>query len=152
MRSDDHNLRLLVQSVCIFFLVVSFLVSCARQPVYPAPSLKGTEVTVDVSALRPERPVFFTFRYDGKNINFFVIKVREGVLSFLDACTSCYPQKRGYRVDNAAITCRECNVRYSLSNIDKGVGNCSPIRIEGHLQGGEYHIPVSRLKEVENKF
>jgi uncharacterized membrane protein len=153
MRSENcRDVKLLLQSICIFFLVFPFLVSCARQPVYPAPLLKGTEVAVDVKTLRPERPVFFTYRYHGKNINFFVLKIHEEVLSFLDACMSCYPEKLGYRVDDAAITCKECNVRYSLPNIVKGFGSCLPIRIEGHLQDGEYHIPVSQLEGVADKF
>ena len=74
------------------------------------------------------------------------------VLSFLDAYMSCYPSKQGFSVDGEYIRCRTCDVRYSLSEIEKGFGGCSPIRIHGRLQGGEYHIPVSRLEASADKF
>jgi uncharacterized membrane protein len=114
--------------------------------VYPEPPLKGSDVVIDAERLRSESPVFFTLRYHGKKITFFVLKIDDKVLSFLDSCISCYPSKLGYRVDGAHITCRTCDVRYPLSEIEKGFGSCSPVRIEGHLQNGEYHIPVSQLE------
>jgi uncharacterized membrane protein len=103
-------------------------------------------VIIDANRLRSESPLFFTYRYHGKNINFFVVKVHDEVLSFLDVCRSCYSSKRGYQVDDGHITCKTCDVRYSLSEVKTGVGSCLPMRIEGHLQDGEYHIPVSRLE------
>lgn len=105
-----------------------------------------------MTKLYSEKPMFFTFRYHGKDINFFVIKMSDNVLSFLDACMSCYPSKLGYRIDEGHIICRACNVRYSLSDIEKGVGGCFPIRIEGHLQEGEYHIQASELEGMADKF
>jgi len=153
MRSEIYrHVKLLMQSVWISLFVFSFLVSCTRHPVYPAPSLKGTEVAIDVNTLQSEKPVFFTFRYHGKNINFFALKIHEEVFSFFDACESCYPAKRGYRIDDGALTCKECNVKYPLPNIVKGFGNCLPMRIEGYLQDGEYHIPVSQLEGATDKF
>jgi uncharacterized membrane protein len=114
--------------------------------VYHEPPLKGSEVVINAERLRSESPVFFTLRSHGEKINFFVLKIDDRVLSFLDSCMSCYPSKLGYRVDGAYITCRTCGVRYPLSDMEKGFGSCSPVRIEGHLQDGEYHIPVSQLE------
>ncbi|MGD0886653.1 MAG: Fe-S-containing protein [Thermodesulfovibrionales bacterium] len=138
-----------IQSVYFFLLVFIFLVSCSRQPVYPEAPLKGSEVIIDANRLQSESPLFFTYRYHGKNINFFVLKVHDKVLSFLDACRTCDSSKSGYRVDNGYITCGACGVRYSLSEVETGVGSCWPIRIEGQLRDGEYHIPVSRLESFQ---
>jgi len=135
----------------IFLFVISSLVACSKQPIYPEPSLQGSEVVIDAGDLRSGGPVFFTFHYHGNQINFFVLRVNEKVLSFLDACTSCYPSNRGYRIDNGYLTCRKCDVRYSLSDIEKGFGTCSPISLEGRLQGGKYLIPVSVLEKAINK-
>ncbi len=96
--------------------------------------------------------MFFTYHYHGKNINFFVLKTGDKVLSFLDACMSCYPSKRGYRVDGGHLVCRKCGVTYSLSDVEKGFGGCYPIRIEGRLQDGQYRIPVSLLGQAIDKF
>jgi uncharacterized membrane protein len=109
-------------------------------------------VAVDIARLKVECPLFFTLPYHGKKVNFFVMRTANGVVSFLDACASCYPYKLGYRVDRGQLACRRCNVRYSLSNIEKGFGNCFPIQIEGHLKDGEYRIPVSRLQAAADNF
>jgi len=140
------------RSIYISFFLISFCASCSRQPVYPEPSLKGSEVAIEVKKLRPENPLFLTYRHHRKNINFFVLKIDDKVVSFLDACMSCYPSKRGYRFDGGYITCKTCDIRYSLAEIEEGVGSCSPIRLEGHLQDGNYLIPVSLLEESADKF
>lgn len=153
MRSENcPDRKLPMQLFGIFLLFLSLLVACSRRPVHPEPTLVGSEAAINVNNLRPESPVFFTFHYQGKNIDFFVLKVHDEVLSFLDACKRCYPEKRGYQVDNGEIRCRACNVRYSLSQIEKGFGNCFPIRLNGHLQDGVYYIPASQLEAAVDKF
>lgn len=150
---NAHPARLSLHfSLLLFLFLVSCLLSCSRQPVYPKPALKGPEVVIDAARLLPESPVFFTHRYRGKKINFFVVKTGDKVLSFLDACAKCYPSKRGYRVEDGYLACRACEVKYPLSNIVKGFGSCFPIRIEGRLQDREYRIPISRLEEAADKF
>jgi uncharacterized membrane protein len=140
------------QAFYLSFLVLLFLFSCSEQSVYPAPPVQGSEVIIDATVLRSEIPKFFTFHYRGKNINFFVLKTHDKVLSFLDACMSCYPSKKGFSVEGGYIRCRACNVRYSLSEIDKGFGGCSPIQIQGHLENGKYHISISRLEKSADRF
>ena len=138
-----------------FFVTLFVFLSlgaCAKQPDYPEPPRLGSDVAVDVGTLRPEIPEFFTYHYQGKKINFFVVKVDEKVLSFLDACARCYPAKKGYRSDNGALICRECGVSYAVTGIEKGVGSCIPIRIEGSLQSGKYLIPLSVLEGMADKF
>lgn len=136
----------------ISFLLVLIPLSCSGQPAYPDPPLKGSEVVIDRDTLPPESLVFFTFRYHGKKVNFFVLRTHDTILSFLDACSSCYPSRRGYRIKDGCIVCRACDVRYAVSDLEKGFGGCFPIRVEGHLQAGKYLIPVSLLEEAADKF
>lgn len=133
-------------------IVLLFVISCSRQPVYPRPTTVGSEVVIDVSTLKPETPEFYTYHYRNRNINFFVVKINDKILSFLDACMSCYPKKLGYRYDNGYITCRSCDVRYSVAETEKGFGSCFPIRITGNLQNGKYFIPLSALEGMAEKF
>jgi uncharacterized membrane protein len=142
----------LVILLVVFSCFILCLASCSRQPVYPGPSVREADVVIDTGTLGNEKPVFFTFPYHGRKINFFVFRTGEKVLSFLDACASCYSSKLGYRAGDGSVTCRKCDLRYSLSNIEKGFGNCFPIAIEGYLKGREYRIPVSRLQEAQDKF
>ncbi|GAB4422950.1 MAG: hypothetical protein OHK0032_18230 [Thermodesulfovibrionales bacterium] len=142
-----------VTEICLSSgLAMLLLVACSRQPVYPAPQVEGSAVVIDAKALNPEMPEFYTYRYRNKNINFFVVKINGRVLSFLDACANCYPKKLGYRFEDGHIVCRACNVRYSVSEVEKGFGGCFPIHIQGHLQDGKYLIPISVLEGMADKF
>ena len=141
------------KSILLFvFTGAMLLAACSKQPLYPAPPIKGAEAAIDLKTLTPEIPKYFTYHYRGRRVNFFVIKTGDKVLSFLDACASCYPRKLGFRFDNGYFTCRACNVRYSVSEIEKGIGSCFPIRIRGDVRDGEYFLPVSVLENSADKF
>jgi len=132
--------------------IFSFLPACSGQPAYPEPTKIGRYALVDVSRLPSETPEFFTYHYGGKKINFFVVKSKDRVLSFLDACVRCYTEKRGYRYEGGYVICRACNMRYPVSEIEKGFGSCYPIKLAGHVQNGKYYIPLSLLEGQVDKF
>ena len=137
----------------ITFLFIIFLASCAKQPVYPEPEQIGSDVVINISSLKPGTPEFFTYHYTkGKNINFFVVNINGKILSFFDACERCYPKKLGYRFDSGGVVCRACDIRFPLSEIEKGIGSCAPIKLEGHVKDGKYFIPVSNIEGKADKF
>lgn len=107
---------------------------------------------VDISTLKPEIPMFYTYHYLGRKINFFVIRINDKVVSFIDACENCHTAKLGYRFDEGYFICRHCNVRYPVSEIEKGIGSCFPIPVTGRIQYGQYLIHVSMLDKMADKF
>jgi uncharacterized membrane protein len=133
-------------------LLPTGLMSCSRQPVYPPPAFSGNDAIIDVSTLKPEIPQFFTYQYNGKHISFFVIKLNNEVLSFFDACVTCYPHKQGYRYEDGVVVCRACNQRFPVYKLDKGIGNCYPNKIAGRMENGKYLIPRSSLEKEAGKF
>jgi uncharacterized membrane protein len=133
-------------------LVLVLLASCSRQPSYPPPRQSGPDVIIEINELHPEDPKFYTYLYQGKSINFFVLKIQDKVLAFLDACVTCYPHKKGYRCEDGAVTCRYCNMKFSIYKLEKGLGSCYPIRIEGRMENGKYLIPVATLEKEADKF
>jgi uncharacterized membrane protein len=135
--------------IVLLFLSVA---ACGRQPSYPEPQRIGNDVVVDIGTLSPDVPRFFTYHYAGKKINFFVIRVDQKTLGFLDACARCYPAKKGYRFEQGELVCRECSMRFPVQGIEQGVGSCVPIRIEGSVRDGRYTIPVSLLEKAAGKF
>ncbi len=139
-----------------FLAAVSFLIfslsGCSKPPSYPAPQRAGDDIVIEASNLKLEVPKFYTYRFQGKYVNFFVIKMPDTILSFLDACASCYPHKRGFRCEDNDVVCRYCDVRYPISKLDKGLGNCYPIRIEGRTENGKYLIPAATLESSADKF
>ncbi len=74
------------------------------------------------------------------------------MVSFLDACASCYTHKRGYQSDEGRVTCRECGMKFSIHQLEKGLGSCYPINIEGRVEDGKYLIPVAALENAVAMF
>ena len=138
-------------SLVILVGIASFS-ACTRQPSYSPPPVTGSAVVVDISTLRPDVPKFYTYRHEGKNISFFVLRLDQKVLSFLDACASCYPHKQGYRPEEASVICRYCNMKFSLYKLERGLGGCYPIKLEGRIENGKYLIPVPALEKAADRF
>ena len=140
----------------VFLMVASLMLfilsACSRQVSYPSPVRIGSDIVIDMSSLELEVPKFYTYEVQGKKVNFFVIKMDDKTLSFLDACASCHPHKQGYRCEDNAVTCRYCNVRYPLSKLEKGIGNCYPIKIEGRMEKCKYLISADTLAKAADKF
>ncbi|MBF0538079.1 MAG: DUF2318 domain-containing protein [Nitrospirae bacterium] len=106
----------------------------------------------DVGVLRAEVPEFYTYRYQGRGINFFIIRVDGRVLSFLDACRSCYPRRLGFEFHDGYFMCRSCKTSYAVRDIEKGISNCLPVKIDGRLEGNTYLISVSTLEGMAYMF
>jgi len=137
----------------LFLLCTVIVISaCNSQPRYPAPASIGTDFVVEVASLQLETPRFYTYQYNGKLISFFVMRMKSGIQSYLDACASCYPHKLGYHYENGAVTCRNCDQKFSVNKLDKGLGGCYPIKIEGRVEKGLYLIPVAILENEYDKF
>ena len=132
--------------------VVLMLAACTSQPRYPAPAMIGTDIVVEVSSLQLETPRFFTYQYNGKNVSFFVMRMKNGIQSYFDACASCYPHKLGYHYENGAVTCRNCGQKFPVNKLDKGLGGCYPIKLEGRVEKGRYLIPVVVLEKESDKY
>jgi uncharacterized membrane protein len=120
--------------------------------VYPTPTVDGLYVVVDVTELKGKVPQFFTYKYRGKNISFFVINIDDNIRSFLDACVACYQHKQGSRYEDGVAVCRACNQRFPVYKLEKGIGNCYPIKIAGSMENGRYLIPRSSLELEADKF
>ncbi len=138
----------------IIFLMLSilFLSYCSRQPLYPSAPINGDKVVIDITNLNEGIPAFYSYDYNKKRINFFVIRINGRVSSYLDACSSCYPKRLGFGFDNGYIYCRSCDVRYPVNEIEKGLGSCYPIKIPGEEKDGGYLISIKTLQEGANKF
>ena len=133
-------------------LMLFILSACSRQVSYPSPVRIGSDIVIDMSSLELEVPKFYAYQFQGKKVNFFVIKMDDKTLSFLDACASCYPHKQGFRCEDNAVICRYCNVRFPISKLEKGIGSCYPIKIEGRMEKGKYLISADTLAKAADKF
>lgn len=141
------NTTFINEGICLVLLsILLFLTACSKTPAYSKAPVAGDEVTVDALSLKPDVPQFFNYHSGNKNVNFFVIKIDNEVLSFLDACLSC-KSNLGYSFSNGRFTCKECGTEYSVSEVKNGIGTCYPIRIPGKLRDSKYYIPISELQK-----
>lgn len=142
--------RLLVLvSIVVSVLLLS---SCSRRQIYPPAPQSGPNIVIDTTGLPPGVPKFYTYHFQGKNINYFVLNLQGRISSFLDACASCYSYKQGYRCDDGSIVCRYCDMKFSVYKLEQGLGSCFPIKIEGRMENGKYLIPIAVLEAEANKF
>ena len=141
--------RMIALISALFYLL---LISCSRQTVYPSAPQSGTDVVIEVAALQSEVPKFYTYHYQGKNISFFLLKIQDRVLAFLDACASCHPHKRGFRYENGCVSCRYCAMQFPVAKLEQGIGGCYPIKLEGKLENGQFRVPVKSLEAAADKF
>jgi uncharacterized membrane protein len=141
-------------SVLLTVLLLASLLgsACTSQHIYAAPTIVGPNAVVDISSLKTATPLFFTYQYQGKRINFFVLRLDSGVQSYLDACASCYHHQRGYRPDDGLVTCRYCNMKFPIYKLEKGLGSCYPIKIEGKAEEGKYLISLAVLEGAAKLF
>ncbi len=149
MKELKRNFRIFTAFLAVLVL---FIPACSRQPRYEAPPVSENDVVVDITSLPLEVPRFYTYSVKGRNVSFFVLKLKSGVSAFFDACVSCYPQKLGYSYKDGYITCRACNMHFSIYKLEKGLGSCFPIKIDGRVKGTNYHIPLALLESHANKF
>jgi len=113
---------------------------------------QGSDIVIDPASLQSEAPVFYTYRHQDRRISFFALKIDNKVTAFFDACASCYSHKQGYRFEDGGVTCRHCNMHFPVYKLEKGLGSCFPIKIEGRMENGKYRIPVSMLVKEAEKF
>ena len=144
-------IRYLLTTWCLLGTVAP-LTACSSPQRFPNPPMKGENIEIQVASLPLEVPQFYSVRIKGKEVNFFVIRMQDRVLSFLDACLSCYPRKLGYQYADGYVVCRACDTSYSIYKLEKGIGSCYPIRIDGVREGDAYRIARSTLDRHAGKF
>jgi uncharacterized membrane protein len=145
------NRRMPQTLICLLLLFLLTSVSCSKQPAYPEPSVEGSDIRIRIHSLQPEIPQFFTYDYEGKKINFFVITVNGETQSYFDACKKCNPRKLGYRYHKGELICRACNMAYPVDELG-GIGSCYPITLEGSSQDGFYVIKHGNIISGQTYF
>lgn len=136
---------------CLFFI----LCGCTRQaPEHTLVVAHGNHVRCPLAEVDDGRVHFYTYKHEGKNINFLVRTDGKGRLhTHFDACYSCYKYKMGYRVEGDHILCIACNLKYNLDeDFWDFVGPCAPISLRSKVKGDCLVINVSSLEKRKRLF
>ena len=96
---------------------------------------------------------FYTYKCNGRNVNFFVRRDREGIVrTHFDACYSCFQYKMGYTTGDNQVICRACRIAYELDEpVWDFVGPCAPITLSSSAKDGVVRIET-RVLEKGSRF
>lgn len=90
---------------------------------------------------------FFTYKHQGKNINFFIRRSTSGAIhSAFDACYTCYKYYEGFRQDGTYIACSKCGTKFSVADDNWRVGGCTPIGLPHRIDSGAIVIAEGDLQ------
>ena len=129
-------------------MTISLLTGCDRRaPLYTIVEAQDEQVLIPLPSVNDGGVHFFTFRYQGKNVNFFVRTDGAGNLqAHFDACYSCYKYKLGYVREGDQMVCIACRYEFHLDDVVWDyIGACAPIRLNSTINGESVVIQRSRL-------
>jgi uncharacterized membrane protein len=137
-------------------LVLALAAAACSQgpPAHQVLQLDGDAVRIPRSAVDDGAVHFFTFRHDGKNVDFLVRTDGSGALhAHLDACYACYRYKRGFVVEGPHLVCIACRLEYAITDdVWDYIGACAPISIHSSIEGDQLVIGESVLARAAEYF
>lgn len=128
---------------------------CSKQaPEHPLVAPQESVIKLSVNDVNDGFVHFYTYKYNGKNINFFVRTDSRGKLhTHYDACYSCYKYKLGFRITGSDLLCIACNLKYSLyEDVWDFIGPCSPILLRSKVKKGFLIIKLSVIQRGQKLF
>ena len=141
----------------LFFLwlAISMLAGCGRQaPEYPTVIPQNGHVCIPLATINDGGVHFFTFKHEGKNVNFFVRTDGAGRLqAHFDACYSCFKYKMGYIHEGDQVVCIACRIGYDLADVVWDyIGACAPINLKSRVEDQRMVIKLSWLEKGSRFF
>jgi len=146
-----------ISSVLVINLILGAnLVAQAARPTYdPNPldvSAENGEIKIAVDDLAENVMKKFSYKVDGTDVRFLLIKRFGTVSSGLDACEICGPlgyfQEQG---NEEEVICKNCNAPIPISTIGYP-GGCNPIAINTEIVDGQVIIKASNLEALKGNF
>ena len=141
--------------IMMLWLAISLLAGCERQaPEHPIVVPRGDRVSIPLAAVNDGGVHFFTFKHEGKNVNFFVRTDGTGKLqAHFDACYSCFKYKLGYVHEGDQVVCIACRIGYDLADVVWDyIGACAPINLKSRIAGQHMVIKRTWLEKGERFF
>jgi len=134
-------------------LVLSLLgTGCSKQaPEHRIVVPAGARVRIPLKTVNDGGVHFFTYKWDGRNVNFFVRTDGTGRLqAHFDACYSCFKYKLGYVREGNEVVCIACRIGYRLEDVIWDyVGACAPINLKSRVSDG--HLTIRRASLEKGK-
>ena len=96
---------------------------------------------------------FYTYMNDGRPVEFFVLKSRDGVVrAAFNACDVCFPSKKGYHQEGDEMVCNNCGNRFPAAQINEVRGGCNPSPLDRAVEGNSLVIQVDDITSGQSYF
>jgi hypothetical protein len=113
---------------------------------YPLVTAENGAVVLPLSTFDDYRAHFYTYMHEGRPIEFFVLKSKDGVMrAAFNACDVCFPAKKGYTQDGDEMVCNNCGRRFPANQINVVQGGCNPSPLERETVGDTLVIQVKDI-------
>ncbi|MGE5300030.1 MAG: Fe-S-containing protein [Acidobacteriota bacterium] len=143
------------KNIYIFLCILFAFAGCSNLPAeHTIVSVRRGEVRLPIKDFSDGKVHFFTYKKDGKRINFFVrTDGKDNLSAYFDACYTCYKNKKGYREEGSDLVCNECKLKFRLAeeHWDTSHG-CCPIAVKSRIDGGELIIAAKDLEKGQKLF
>jgi uncharacterized membrane protein len=146
-RTPLYGIAAVVAVVALIVGVSAFAHGGKKQQFAQAPVAAGGDVSIPVSQVNDGTAHFYSADVGGTTVKYFVMKAPDGTLrTAFDACDVCFPYKKGYHQQGAAMQCNNCGRVFPAAQIDVQRGGCNPGPIDAKVAGGKLVIPFSQLQ------
>lgn len=113
---------------------------------YPLVVAEDGAVRLPVSTFDDYKAHHYTYMHEGRPIEFFVLKSKDGVVrAAFNACDVCFPAKKGYTQDGDEMVCNNCGRRFPADQINEVRGGCNPSPLDRTVDGDTLVIQVADI-------
>lgn len=120
---------------------------------YPLAVAEDGVLQFPLSAFDDYAAHHFTYMSEGRPIEFFVLKSKDGVVrAAFNACDVCYLSKKGYSQDGDEVVCNNCGRRFPADQINVVHGGCNPSPLDRSVDGDSLIIQVEDVLRGKEYF
>ena len=113
---------------------------------YPRVRVEDGSVRIPLASVGDGMAHFFTVRHGDTDVDFFVLKSRDGVIrSAFDTCDVCFKAKKGYRQEGDMMVCNNCGQKFAADKINEIKGGCNPAPLRRTVSGDALVIAAADI-------
>jgi uncharacterized membrane protein len=120
---------------------------------YPLAVAENGAVRFPLSTFDDHKAHHYTYMHEGRPIEFFVLKSRDGVVrAAFNACDVCFLAKKGYTQDGDEMICNNCGRRFPADQINVVHGGCNPSPLRRSVEDDTLVIEVEDIIHGQGYF